>query len=252
MIVFPIPLLFGTFLVLSLTAWLGVTRFQKLRAEAAALRQEFGVIQGATLTLLGLIIGFTFSMALDRYEQRKNFEGAEANAINAAFQRAELLPPADTARLRSLLVTYLDQRVLFYSSRSLQPLEQIVSSTPGLQAELWSAVRAPATANPTSLTALAVESINNVINAEGDTQAAWLNRIPGTAWLLMGAIAIFATLLVGIGVKRDVGFSSVLAVLPLIISIAFYLIADIESPRLGIISVVPENLMSLAGVVRGP
>jgi hypothetical protein len=125
------------------------SRFQKLRAEAAALRQEFGVIQGATLTLLGLIIGFTFSMALDRYEQRKNYEGAEANAINAAFQRAELLPPADTARLRSLLLTYLDQRVHFYSSRSLQQLEQIVRSTPGLQAELWSAVRAPATANPT-------------------------------------------------------------------------------------------------------
>lgn len=82
--------------------------------------------------------------------------------------------------------------------------------------------------------------------------AAWLNRIPGTAWLLMGTIAIFATFLVGIGVEREVGFSSALAILPLIISIAFYLIADIESPRLGIISVVPENLMSLAGVLRGP
>jgi hypothetical protein len=252
MIVFPIPLFLASFLALSLAAWLGVTRFEKRRAEAAALREEFTVIQGATLTLLGLIIGFTFSMALDRYEQRKNFEGAEANAINAAFQRAELLPPADTARLRSLLLTYLDQRVLFYSGRSLRQLEQVVRSTPGLQAELWSAVRTPAMAHPTPLTALAVESINNVINAEGDTQAAWLNRIPGTAWLLMGAIAIFATSLVGIGVKREVGFARVLVVLPLIISIAFYLIADIESPRLGIISVVPENLMSLAEVVRGP
>jgi hypothetical protein len=251
MIVFPIPLFVVSFLVLSLAAWLGVTRFEKRRVEAAALREEFTVIQGATLTLLGLIVGFTFSMALDRYEQRKNFEGAEANAINAAFQRAELLPPADTARLRSLLLNYLDQRVLFYSSRSLQQLEQIVRSTPRQQAELWSAVRVPATANPTALTALAVEGINNVINAEGDTQAAWLNRIPGTAWLLMGAIAICATLLVGIGVNREVGFARVLGVLPLIISIAFYLIADIESPRLGIISVVPENLMSLAGVLHG-
>jgi len=252
MIVFPIPLFLASFLVLSLAAWLGATRFEKPRAEAAALREEFTVIQGATLTLLGLIIGFTFSMALDRYEQRKNFEGAEANAINTALQRAELLPPEDTARVRSMLLGYLDQRVLFYSSRSLPQLEQIVRTTPGLQAELWSTVKAPAMANPTPLTALAVESVNNVINAEGDTQAAWLNRIPGTAWLLMGAIAIFATSLVGIGVKREIGFTRVLAVLPLIISIAFYLIADIESPRLGIISVVPENLMSLAGVVRGP
>lgn len=252
MIVFPIPLFLACFVVLTLAAWLGVTRFAKLRAEAAALRQEFGIIQGATLTLLGLIIGFTFSMALDRYEQRKNFEGAEANAINTALQRAELLPPADTARVRTLLIRYLDQRILFYSSRSPRQLDQVAESTQKLQAELWSAVRAPAMANPTSLTALAVESINNVIIAEGDTQAAWMNRIPGTAWALMAAIAIFSTLLVGIGAERDVGFSRVLAVLPLIISIAFYLIADIESPRLGIISVVPENLVSLAGMVREP
>ena len=251
MIVFPIPLFLVSFLVLLLAAWLGATRFEKLRAEAAALREEFTVIQGATLTLLGLIIGFTFSMALDRYEQRKNFEGAEANAIYTAFQRAELLPPADAVRVRSLLISYLDQRVLFYSSWSLRQLKQVAESTPELQAELWSAVKAPAMLNPTPLTALAVTGINNVIMAEGDTQAAWLNRIPGTAWALMATIAIFSTLLVGIGVKRGVGFSHVLGVLPLIISIAFYLIADIESPRLGIISVVPENLVSLAEMLRG-
>jgi hypothetical protein len=252
MVVFPIPLFLATFLVLSLAAWLGATRFAKLRADAAAIRQEFSVIQGATLTLLGLIIGFTFSMALDRYEQRKNFEGAEANAILTAYRRAELLPPADAARVRSLLVGYLDQRVLFYSSRSPRQIDQLAQSTPGLQAELWSAVRAPAVRNPTPLTTLAVAGIDQVIMAEGDTQAAWVNRIPGTAWVLMAAIAAFSTFLVGVGVKRDVGFSRVLAVLPLIISTAFYLIADIESPRLGIISVVPENLASLAEVIRGP
>jgi hypothetical protein len=252
MLVFPIPLFIVTFVVLCLAAWLGATRFDQLRVEADALRREYGVIQGATLTLLGLIVGFTFSMALDRYEQRKNYEGAEANAIATAYVRAELLPAADAARTRSLLLSYLDQRVLYYKTRSPRQLAQANESTTKLQAELWSAVRAPVMANPSPLTALVVAGINDVINSQGDTQAAWLNRIPATAWLMMGAIGVFSTLLVGLGVKRQARFSRVLAVLPLIIAIAFFLIADIESPRLGIIRVVPQNLMSLAETLRAP
>jgi hypothetical protein len=252
MIVFPVPLLLGTFLVLCLTVWLGASRFEQLRAQAVSMREEFGVIQGATLTLLGLIIGFTFSMALDRYEQRKDYEGAEANAINTAYLRAELLPPADAARVRTLLLSYLDQRVVFYSSRSIRQLEQADAMTTKLQGELWSAVRVPAMANPSPLTALAVAGINEVVNSQGDTQTAWLNRIPATAWLMMGAIAVFSTLLVGIGVKRQTDFPRMLAVMPLIIAIAFFLIADVESPRLGIISVVPDNLTMLAESLRQP
>jgi hypothetical protein len=65
------------------------------------IREDFGVIQTATLTLLGLIIGFTFSMAVGRYEQRKNYEEAEANAIGTEYVRADLLPGADAARVRA-------------------------------------------------------------------------------------------------------------------------------------------------------
>ena len=71
----------------------------------------------ATLTLLGLIIGFSFSMAISRYDQRKNYEEAEANAIGTEYVRADLLPAADAERMHGLLRNYLDQRVLFYQTR---------------------------------------------------------------------------------------------------------------------------------------
>ena len=58
-------------------------------------RDDFGVILAATLTLLGLIIGFSFSMAISRYDQRKNLEEEEANAIGTEYLRAELLPAAN-------------------------------------------------------------------------------------------------------------------------------------------------------------
>jgi hypothetical protein len=95
------------------------------------------VIQGATLTLLGLIIGFTFSMALGRYDQRKNYEEDEANAIGTEYVRADLLPAADAAKVRAPLLRYLDQRVLFYPTRDERRLRQIDADTARLQAELW-------------------------------------------------------------------------------------------------------------------
>jgi hypothetical protein len=61
------------------------------------------LVLGATLTLLSLIVGFSFSMAVGRYDQRKNLEEEEANAIGTEYARAELLPAAAAARVRALL-----------------------------------------------------------------------------------------------------------------------------------------------------
>jgi len=252
MFVPPGPAFIFTFLMLTAAAWLGTARFEKLRSEAAATREEFRVIQAATLTLLGLIISFTFSMALDRYEERKNFESAEASAITTAYMRAELLPPADAARVRSLLGSYLEQRLNFYETRSLRTLAESNLATAKIEVLLWKAVAAPATRNPNSVTALAAASINDLARSHGDTQASWHNRVPFTAWMMMGSIAFFAMLLVGIGIQRPARFPHLLAVLPLIISIAFFLIADVDSPRLGMISVVPDNLRELSGTLQFP
>jgi hypothetical protein len=83
---------------------------------------DLSIILGATLTLLALIIGFSISMASSRYDQRKNLEEAEANAIGTEMLRADLLPAADAANVRSLLSAYLDQRILFYINRDDKPI----------------------------------------------------------------------------------------------------------------------------------
>ena len=160
--------------------------------------------------------------------------------------RADLLPAADAANLRGLLRRYLDQRIQHYMTRDEQKLLEIGVQTGKLQAALWSAVQVPASAQPTAVSALAVASINDVLNSQGYAQAAWRNRIPIPAWALMAAIAICATLLVGVGARNPQSDARLLAVLPLVVSISFFLIADIDSPRRGMILVVPQNLVSLA------
>ena len=235
-----------SFFVLSLSAWIGKSFSKRQRILEAEVREDFGVILAATLTLLALIIGFTFSMALNRYDQRKNYEEAEANAIGTEYVRADLLPAADAAKVRALLLNYLDQRVLFYTTRDEQQLRQINAQTAKLQAELWSTVQAPAVAQPTPVIALAVAGMNDVLNSQGYTQAAWWNRIPIAAWGLMVAIAICSNVLVGFGARNPKAESILLLVLPLVVSIAFFLIADIDSPRGGLIRVIPQNLLSLS------
>jgi hypothetical protein len=237
------------FLISLLVLWISErigTSLGRKRPMQPDVREDYGTIFAATLTLLGLIIGFSFSMAISRYDQRKNYEEAEANAIGTEYVRADLLPPASAARVRVLLKNYLDQRILFYETRDRQKLEQIDTDTARLQRELWTTAQAPASAQPSPVIALAVAGMNDVLNSQGYTQAAWWNRIPGAAWALLGVIAICCSVMVGYGSRHPEVETMLFLILPLVVSISFFLIADIDSPRSGIIHVHAQNLTSLS------
>jgi len=242
---YPFPVAGISLVLLWLSARVGasVRRKRILREEE---HEDFNVVVAATLTLLGLIIGFSFSMAVSRYDLRKNYEEAEANAIGTEYVRADLLPAADAERVRFLLRKYLDERVMFYRTRNYDELQKINAVTSQLQTDLWNTVRTPADANPTPVMALAVSGMNDVLNSQGYTQAAWWNRIPIAAWGLMVAIAICCNVLIGYGALQAEAKSARLNVLPLVVAISFLLIADIDSPRSGVIHVAPQNLLSLA------
>jgi hypothetical protein len=246
----PLFVLVISFVVLWLAARVGFSVLRKRKSLEDASREDFGVILAATLTLLGLIVAFSFSMAINRYDQRKNLEEAEANAIGTELVRAGLLPTADAAKVRALLKNYLDQRISFYVTRDELQLREVNARIAQLQGELWSAVQAPAVAQPNPVVALAVAGMNDVLNSQGYTQAAWWNRIPHAAWALMALVAICCNLLVGYGARNTNGGSMLLLVLPLVLSVAFFLIADIDSPRGGLIHVAPQNLQSLAESLR--
>ena len=242
---------FAVFAIAVITQWGAAFAGDLLRRSLRPLRKDerddFDTVLTATLTLLALIIGFSFSMAVTRYDQRKNYEGAEANAIGTAYLRADLLPAEAAASVRQFLKVYVDQRVNFYNSNG-RPSPEAVSDSVKLQDELWSSVVRAAGAQPNPLLALAVSGMNDVFNAQADTTAAWLNRIPTGAWVLMLLIAIFSNLLLGYR-ERSSGRLALL-VLPVIASIAFYLIADIDSPYVGVISFVPHNLIATSEAMR--
>lgn len=244
---YPFVIFLFSFALLLLGSELGVF-FRKKSPLKESERDDYTTVLGATLTLLGLLIGFSFSMAISRYDQRKNYEEAEANAIGTEYVRADLLPTPDAARVRDLLKQYTEQRILFYESRRENELPKINADTTRLQNELWAAVAGHAAAQPTPIMSLVASGMNDVLNSQGYTQAAWWNRIPVAAWVLMLLIAFCCNALIAFGARES--DRKIFFILPIAVSIAFFLIADIDSPRHGAIPVAPQNLTALRQSLR--
>jgi hypothetical protein len=233
-----------------LAALLGVVAQRLWKPVKAGDQNELTIVQSAALTLLGLIVGFSFSMAVSRFDQRKNLEEAEANAIGTEYERADLTPQGASPAAHEALKRYLEQRILFYTTADPNKLSQIRADTDKLGADLWALARADASAQPTPVGALVVSGMNDVLNSADYTTAAWLNRIPVPAWWLLVMIGIGSNLTIGLGAKR---FNLLLlTILPLTVAISLFLIADIDSPRGGVVEVTPQNLSWLAALLKGP
>lgn len=241
----PILVLLVAWAVLWVSTAAGAMLRRARGAFDAQTREDFNIVQGATLTLLGLIIGFSFSMATSRYDQRKTLEEGEANAIGTAYARADLYGPGGSA-IKAMLRDYTTLRVRYYSTPPEADLRDLEARTADLQDDLWAASVKLATAQPSPLSALAVASVNDVVNAQGYTQAAWWNRIPVGAWCLLFAISASACGMIGFGARAPGRERLLLSILPLIVAVSLFLIADIDSPRGGVIRVAPQNLVALA------
>ncbi len=238
--------LFGFLLVLlAIATMVGALVLRRIRPIGSDSREDFTIVQGATLTLLALLIGFTLSMAVGRYDQRKNLEEEEANAIGTEYLRADLIEPADADQVRTLLARYLAQRILYYQATEAPQIREIGTATAQIEDEMWKVVRDAAVRAPNPLSALVVAGMNDVINSQGYAEAAWLNRIPVAAWGLMIAIACFCTVMQGYGIRSERRMGGLILILPLTVALSLALIADIDSPRGGLIRVVPQNLLSL-------
>ena len=126
---FPGILSLCALLCLWAAARLGVFVRGRLRAVDLSELDEFGTVLGATLTLLGLLIGFTFSMAISRYDQRKNYEEEEANAIGTEYVRADLLPEPARTKVQAQLVQYLDLRIQRYNAHATDDVSGLAART---------------------------------------------------------------------------------------------------------------------------
>ena len=244
---FPLLVLGLSFGILALSVKMGDFIRKRSGASQEKPRDDLGVVLAGTLTLLGLIIGFSFSMATSRYELRKSCEQIEANAIATEWIRSDLLPAVNAPKLRELLKMYLDKRLLFYTVRNRQQLRSISFETSQLQNDLWSVVRSGFASAPPPVQGMLISGLNDVMNSEASTQAAFDNRVPLLTWLLIVVIASGCSFLIGLRAHRTDWL--VFLVIPIAVSISLFLIADLDSPREGAIRNGPKNLIRLTDAI---
>src|SRR5881394_38614 len=113
---YPFLILLGSLAAFCLSSTVGCWLGKRTEQLEERNREDFKFVLGGTLTLLGLIVGFTFSMAVERYNQRKNYEEEEANAIGTEYLRVDVVALPEDSRMRALLRDYLDQRIVYYTS----------------------------------------------------------------------------------------------------------------------------------------
>jgi len=209
-----------------------------------------GLLASAILTLLFLLIGFSFSMAINRYDLRKTCEQADAVAIGTMYSRADLLAPADAAKVQALLRKYVDRLILLYSVPGADRAVEVRAEVVRLQSELWATLLPALAAVPAPLMGALVQGMNDVVSAQRSSQAAWRNRIPVGAWALIIAISIGSCFLIGFRARRTDWLAFM--VVPVAAAISFFLIAELDSPRGGMIRVTPLNLSDLAQMLEAP
>lgn len=217
------------------------------RAHDDARRCQISAVQGAILGLLGLLLGFTFSMAVNRYETRRQLVLKEANAVGTAWLRAGLLPEAQRTTTRELFRRFVETR-LKYQKVADDPVQlaEGLRLCGEIEADLWQQAEAAGKVAPTPLTATFVLALNEMIDTDAERIDAHRNLLPAAVWVLLLIVAASGCLTSSYGSGAQgvrLGFTSVL--LPLLISVVIIFIYDILHTHQGVVSVSQRPLIEL-------
>ncbi len=221
-----------------------------LRLHAAgdkARKGPIGGIQGAVLGMLGLLLAFTFAMAVNRYDTRRGLVLQEANAVGTTYLRASLLPEAHQAPVKDLLRRYVDLRLKHWLlADDPAKLAEGMRLSADIQVELWKHATEAAKEAPNNITGTFIQSLNETIDTDAERIAAGRAHIPGGVWLLLIMVAAFSCVTTGYGVGAEGARATLGSVfLPLLITVVIVLIFDLSHPRQGLIGISQQPLIDL-------
>jgi hypothetical protein len=223
-------------------------RHHAVGADGKKGRAQVSVVESSLLAVLGLLLGFTMSMAVSRFEVRTQLVLDEANAIGTSYLRTQLLPAGDAAETGGLLRDYLDVRLKYPDVYGhLSQLSATRRQAQQLQGKFWAIAIRCAQNEPTPLRAVQfVQSLNQVIDIEAAQWMAFFNHVPSAAIYVNGIVGILAVTLVGYAFGMD-GVRQIFPMCLLCIAIAVVLsvIMDLDSPRWGFINVTQQPLIDL-------
>jgi len=249
----PLPALFIFTLVLVFLAIHGGMRLGLVRKESSKAMQSIGTVVGATLGLLAFMLAFTFNMAANRYDERKQLFLDDINAIGTAYLRAGLLPEPYTTDIRLLLREYVDLRAK--AAREPDTLREAIIRSEVIQDQLWLKTEEMVANLPASIIhGLFVQALNEMIDLHGKRVTIGLHfRIPGIIWLGLYVVSILAMLTVGyqFGQAQQRQFL-VNIILAMTFTSVLMLIIDLDRAQEGSVQINQQMLFDLQDKLQAP
>jgi uncharacterized membrane protein YbhN (UPF0104 family) len=237
----PIFLFTALFIVSLMMASIELGRRLRLRMHEKKLSSGLGVIEAAVFGLMSLLLAFSFSGAISRFDARRELIVQETNAIGTAWLRVDLLPEAAQPQIRDDFRAYLDARLAFYkhmnSDRAKALDERALSEK--LQKKIWTeSVAAAQQTSSSAVLTLVVGSLNEMIDITTTRFVAQQTHPPTPIYVALVLLALLSSLIAGFDMgdtdKRAWLHTMVFAAA---LALTVYTIIDLEFPRAGIIRV---------------
>ncbi len=209
--------------------------------------KQVEAVQSATLALMGLLLAFTFSMAVQRYDQRNRLVVDEANAIGTAYQRVAFLPDAMQADTKNLFRHYVALRLQRkQAANTAEGLAAHEVALAKIQQQLWDQAVVVERANPNSMLTSYTSALGAMFDGDSARLAATRNHVPGAVWLLLIFLTSTGCWLTSyragtLGRRSKLPLVS----LPLLLTIVITLVSDLDRPNHGLVGLDETSLHDL-------
>jgi hypothetical protein len=242
----------GVVLFVLVTMLMAASAGHGFRRLAKAREEEHGqesYLVGSMLGVLALLMAFSFSMALDRYEERRHLVVQEANAIGTAYLRTQLLDEPHRERLSDLLVRYADNRVAL-GTGEYSGLERQLEINDQLLTSIWAAVAAARdSADAHGISTPILATFNEVIDLDTERKVARQVRVPVPVMLLLYGFLILTAAVLGYVLEESRAKLGAFALF-LLLSLYVSIIADLNRPASGNIRESQEAMLMLQRSLR--
>jgi hypothetical protein len=232
----------------------GLVVGRALAARSDHLREPLGILQGALVGFMGLVLAFGLSLAVGRYEARRAHVVAEANAIGTTYLRAQTLAEPVRTESLDLLRHWTEVSIDLSAAVPGSPeSDEAIADSGRLQARLWAlAGQALADAPVDSAPRLYVETLNEMFDAQSDRVYGLGNRVPTTVLLIevVGAAAAIGALALHLATFGR-GVPTVL-VASLLVTVLLLVTFDLDRPTRGLIRIPPTPLVDLSRQMAEP
>jgi len=243
---------FPLWTILPLTIAVGLAAFEggyRIAIYRQQLHQEekespVGGMVAGTLGLLAFMLAFTFGLAGSRFEERRQVVLSEANAIGTTYLRAAMLPEPMRTEVKNLLREYVDVRLEGVQQGNL---DQALAKSEELHERLWAQAVAATEKDRSAISALFVDSLNEMIDLHATRVMAGLrSRVPAVIWIVLYLLAILAMEMIGYHAGLANSRRSIAAIALIIgFSLVLFLIADLDRPGQGMLRVSQQSMLDL-------